>query len=99
MRIGNYSFGAVTNGSYIVTPSDPGYVFAPGNQNVTVNGSNATVPAFTATVQTFSITGTISGPGANGATVSLTGTATGTTTANASGVFTFSGLANGSYVP
>jgi hypothetical protein len=94
---GNYSFSAVTNGSYAVTPSNTGYVFAPGSQNVTMNGANATVPAFTATVQTFSITGTITGLGGNGATVSLTGAATATTTANASGVFTFSALANGSY--
>jgi hypothetical protein len=94
---GNYSFSALTNGSYTVTPSSTGYVFAPGSQNITVNGSNTTVPAFTASVQTFSITGAITGPGGNGATVSLTGAGTATTTANASGVFTFSGLANGSY--
>jgi Domain of unknown function (DUF4082)/Bacterial Ig domain len=95
---GNYSFSAVINGSYTVTPSKTGYVFAPGSQNIAVNGSNTTVPAFTASVQTFSITGKITGPGGNGATISLTGAATATTTANASGVFTFPGLANGSYI-
>ena len=94
---GNYTFGAVTNGSYTVTPTNSGFVFAPISQNVTVAGSNVTVPAFTATVQTFTIIGTIGGPGANGATINLTGAATATTTANASGVFTFSGLPNGSF--
>jgi len=47
---------------------------------------------------TFSITGTI-GPAAAGgaATVALSGAATMTTTADASGNYTFSGLANGTY--
>jgi hypothetical protein len=94
---GNYSFGAVTNGNYTVTPANPGFAFAPTSQNVTVNGSNITVPAFAASVQTFTITGTITGTGGNGATVSLSGPTTATATANASGVYTFSGLANGSY--
>jgi hypothetical protein len=95
--LGNYSFGTVTNGSYIVTPAKVGFVFAPASQNVTVNGSNITVSVFTATVQTFTITGTISGSGGSGATVSLSGAATATTTANASGIYTFSGVSNGSY--
>jgi hypothetical protein len=94
---GNYTFGGVTNGSYIVAPSNTGYVFAPASQNVTVSGSNITVPTFTATLQTYTITGTISGTGGSGATVNLSGAATATTTANASGVYTFSGLTNGSY--
>jgi hypothetical protein len=46
---------------------------------------------------TYTLSGTISGAGGNGATVNLTGLATATTTANASGNFSFSGLYNGSY--
>jgi hypothetical protein len=72
-------------------------VFAPASQNVTVNGNNMTVPVITATAQTFTITGTISGSGRNGATVSLSGAATATPTANPSGIYTFSGVSNGSY--
>jgi hypothetical protein len=94
---GNYSFSAMTNGSYTLTPSNPGFSFAPASQGVIVSGSNATVPAFTATAQTYTISGTISGAGGNGATVSLGGAATATTTANASGGYSFTGLANGSY--
>src|SRR5215470_15310643 len=47
---------------------------------------------------TYSISGAI-GPtaGGNGATVTLSGTASATTTANSSGNYTFNGLANGSY--
>jgi carboxypeptidase family protein len=48
-------------------------------------------------VPTYTITGTISGAGGSGATVKLTGAATATATANSSGVYTFSGVANGSY--
>ena len=48
-------------------------------------------------MSTYSISGTISGVGGNGATVSLTGTSTATVTANASGSYTFTGLANGTY--
>ena len=94
---GNCSFAAVTNGSYTITPSNAGYVFTPASQNVVVNGSNATVPAFTATTQTFTLSGTISGTGGNGATVSLGGAATANKTANTAGGYSFSGLANGSY--
>jgi hypothetical protein len=46
---------------------------------------------------TYTISGTISGAGGNGATVALTGTATATTIANSSGAYSFSGLDDGSY--
>ncbi len=94
---GNYTFSAMTNGSYTLTPGNTGFIFSPTSQNVIVNSSNATIPAFTATAQTFAITGTISGAGGNGATVNLGGAASATTTANASGGYSFLGLANGSY--
>lgn len=78
---------------------------ASGTSTFTVQATDSGVPVQTAT-QTLSITiaaagcpcsisGTISGTGGNGATVTLT---TGTSvTANASGVYTFTGVANGSY--
>jgi hypothetical protein len=95
---GIYSFTGLANGSYTVTPSKSGYTFAPGSANATVNGANVTGINFAATAQTFTISGTIS-PAANGsgATVTLSGPASATTTANSSGIYTFSGLANGSY--
>ena len=52
----------------------------------------------TAAPQTFSISGAISpAVGGNGATVTLSGVASATTTANSSGNYTFTGLANGLY--
>ncbi|HYB76845.1 MAG TPA: SdrD B-like domain-containing protein, partial [Candidatus Bathyarchaeia archaeon] len=95
---GNYSFSGLANGSYTVTPSNSGFSFNPGSQNVTVNGASMPGINFSsATATTFSVSGTISGSGGNGTTVTLSGTATATVTANASGAYTFTGLNNGSY--
>jgi hypothetical protein len=93
---GAYSFTGVANGSYTVTVTKTGYVYTPASQAVTVKGSSVTTN-FTSVVQTYSITGTITGAGASGATVKLSGTATTTVTANTSGVYTFTGLGNGFY--
>lgn len=93
---GVYSFTGRANGSYTVTPSKSGYTFTPASQAVTVNGANVTAN-FSSAVQTFTITGTISGPGGANATVNLTGAGTATVTANSSGVYSFTGRANGSY--
>jgi hypothetical protein len=94
---GNYSFPAVANGTYTVTPAKAGVDFSPASRDVTVNGAAVTVPAFTATTR---ISGTIS-PSASGAgtLVTLTGPnqSTSTTTANTSGGYTFSGLTVGTY--
>jgi hypothetical protein len=93
---GVFTFTGVKNGSYTVTPTKTGFVYTPASRAVTVNGANATAN-FSSAVQTFTISGTISGAGRSGATVTLTGTATATVTANASGVYTFTGVTNGSY--
>jgi Domain of unknown function (DUF4082)/Domain of unknown function (DUF1929)/Bacterial Ig domain len=93
---GNYTFTGLANGSYTVTPSKTGFTFTPVNQAVTINNANATAVNFTAqAVPTWSISGTITSGGSS--TVNLTGAATATTTADASGNYTFSGLTNGSY--
>jgi hypothetical protein len=98
---GAYTFTGLANGTYAVTPSRTGYTFSPTSQNATVNGANVTGANFTATaqqVQTFSISGTISPTaGGGGATVTLSGGANVVTTANSSGAYTFTGLANGTY--
>jgi hypothetical protein len=94
---GNYSFTSVANGTYIVTPTKSGVNFSPTSQSVTVNGAPATVAAFTGTA---TISGTIS-PAASGVgtLVTLNGPnqLTMTATANASGVYSFTGLQTGSY--
>ena len=54
------------------------------------------VPA--ATTATYSIAGTITGPGAAGATVTLSGASSASTTADSNGAYSFAGLANGNYI-
>src|SRR5712664_2748458 len=95
---GSYTFTGVANGTYTVTPTHSGYTFTPGNRTAVVSGANVTGADFTATAQTFGVSGTISpAAGGNGATVTLSGAASATTTANSSGNYAFSGLANGTY--
>jgi hypothetical protein len=93
---GNYSFSNLANGTYTVTPSKTGLSFTPATQNATVNGANVTGINFTASSgATFSISGTITGGAAS--TVTLSGAGTGSTTADSSGNYSFSNLANGTY--
>ncbi len=96
---GSYTFAGVANGTYTITPSLAGYTFNPSSLSVTVNGANITTGLnFTATAQTFGVSGAISpAAGGSGATVTLSGAASATTTANSSGNYAFSGLANGAY--
>ena len=95
---GNYSFSGLANGSYTITPTRSGYGFTPPSQAVTLNGANQSAINFTAAAITSSISGTISPAAAgSGANVALSGATTATTTADANGNYSFSGLANGSY--
>src|SRR6266478_3902024 len=95
---GSYTFAGLPNGTYMIAPSHAGFTFTPGSQSMAVNGANVTGVNFTATSQTFIISGTISPvAGGSGATVTLSGAASATTTPNSSGAYTFTGLASGSY--
>ena len=72
---GNYTLTGLANGAYTVTPSNPTFAFTPAGQSVTVASANVTGMNFSSTA-TYGVSGTISGPGGNGATVSLAGAAT-----------------------
>ena len=63
---GGYSFGGLSNGSYLVTPTKNGFTISPTNRNVTVNGGNVSGVDFTATQSANTIS--ITSP-SNGATV------------------------------
>jgi len=93
---GNYTFTGLANGTFTVTPSKAGYSFTPAFQTATVNGANVTGVNFTASAQTWTISGNVSTNGV-GATISLSGTMTGSTTADSSGNYSFAGLPNGNY--
>src|SRR5258708_4778382 len=67
---GSYTFTGLANDTYTITPSDTGYTFSPTILTAAVNGANVTGMNFTATAQTFSISGTISpAAGGNGSMV------------------------------
>jgi hypothetical protein len=95
---GNYSFDGLVDGSYAVTPNSPGVTFTPASSSVTINGGGVAGVNFSAVATNpQTISGTITGTGGAGATVNLSGAATATTTANASGNYSFIGLLNGTY--
>src|SRR5205807_2699225 len=88
---GNYSFGGLSAGNYVVTPSKTGLTFSPGSQSVTLNGTSNTSVNFTASapLQSISITAssssiakgttdqfTATGTFSDGSTQNLTGSVT-----------------------
>jgi Galactose oxidase-like, Early set domain/SdrD B-like domain len=86
---GNYSFTGLANGSYIVTPTKSGASFSPSNQPATtVRRTRARSPMPMEIIRS---------PGGSGATVGLSGAATGTSSADANGNFGFAELTNGTY--
>ncbi|MDH5768705.1 MAG: carboxypeptidase regulatory-like domain-containing protein, partial [Nitrospirota bacterium] len=100
---GSYTFTGLSNGNYIVTPSMGGYTFTPLNRSVPINGANVTGQDFTGTpvAGTYSISGTVStsvGTPIANVTMTLSGGASGTTTTNGAGQYSFTNLTNGSYV-
>lgn len=49
---GNYTFPGLKDGTYVVAPSESGYVFSPATASASVNGSNIENVNFTATAST-----------------------------------------------
>jgi len=97
---GNYSFTELANGDYLVTPSKAGYTFSPSFTSVSIHGKSQTNVNFTASVEgTYSISGiiTLSGSGLSGVAMTLSGSASKTTTTDSYGFYSFSGLSNGTY--
>lgn len=93
---GNFSFANLQNGAYVVTPSKAGVIFSPTSQSVTVNGTSISGVNFTASPQTWSLSGAVT-PALQGVTVTLGGAAQGSTTTDDKGSYSFTGLSNGSY--
>jgi inhibitor of cysteine peptidase len=94
---GTYSFSGLTKGSYTVTPSMSGYTFNPQKATVAITNKDMT-ESFTATAL-YSISGTVtlgSSP-LSGVTITLSGTAKGSTTTNSDGSYSFTNLQKGSY--
>jgi len=98
---GKYSFAGLANGRYAITPSKDGYSFSPASQAVTINDADVTDVDFTASAvhPTYTISGTIKpASAAEGTNITLSGSASLTAIADASGNYSFSGLSSGSYI-
>jgi hypothetical protein len=96
---GNYSFAGLVAGTYTITPSNPGVVFTPASQTVTLNGLSLNNVDFSAAaINPLSISGTVSGGGGLGTIVILSGAASLATVTDSSGNYSFNGLIQGSYV-
>jgi len=93
---GGYVFTNVANGTYTVTPAKTGFGFSPTARTVVVSGVDVTVPAFTATQPTWSLSGSIT-PASSGSGTLVTLSGGATTTADSSGAYVFTGLANATY--
>ncbi|MBI5739603.1 MAG: carboxypeptidase regulatory-like domain-containing protein [Nitrospirae bacterium] len=96
---GSYSIVDVPSGSYTVTPSKSGYVFTPANRSVTVGSANVIGVNF----KSFSISGTVktsNNVAITGVLMTLSGggmTTNKTTSSNSSGIYTITGLGDGTY--
>jgi hypothetical protein len=95
---GNYNF-SVTNGDYTITPAKTGCTFIPDNRPVTLAGSDVTGQDFTGSCGSI-ISGRVTsskGLAVAGATMTLGGAKSATTTTNSTGGYSFTELANGTY--
>lgn len=95
---GNYTVTGLYDGSYTVTPSKTGYTFNPISTSVTMSGANVTGTNFAGTANsavTTTASGTISGVWNEGVTITMSNGASGTTTTNASGNYSFANLPSG----
>jgi hypothetical protein len=95
---GAYSFTVNAGGSYTVTPSMTGYTFSPPSVSVPNIAANQTANFAASAPYTIIGQVTEAGAGVAGATVSLSGSATGSTVTNSSGNYSLSAAAGGSYV-
>ena len=97
---GNDPFANLANGNYAVTPSAAGVSFSPTVTAVKISGANSTGVNFTAAVAppTYGLAGTISPANVGaGATVTISGPVSASTSVSASGYYSFGGLPAGTY--
>jgi hypothetical protein len=96
---GNYVFqrstgNSLENDTYTITPTLTNYSFSPANRVEVMSSAPISGVNFSATALGYTVSGNA---GAPGALIIYTGTSSGTTTADGSGNWSVSGLANGTY--
>jgi hypothetical protein len=99
---GTYLLANIQNGSHTLTPYKEEYMFFPKNISVTINNTSIIGQKFTGNA-CFSISGRVTGSSAGigiaGVTMTLSGSGIGSsTTTNGDGVYSFTGVQNGSYI-
>jgi hypothetical protein len=93
---GNYTIANVPPGTYTMTPTLTGYTFSPATLPAVVTSANLTGKDFSATLITYTISGTVTSGGSGLAGVSVSdGTRTDTT--DADGNYTITNVPPGSY--
>jgi hypothetical protein len=96
---GDYSFtGLPSDGTYTVTASKANYTFTPPNQTF-AQPTTDKAANFAGALVNYKISGRVNEgtPGLPGVTVALTGSATGTATTDANGLYSFTVKAEGTY--
>ena len=94
---GNYTLNGLPAGTYPLTPAKPGYTFSPALRNVTVPAS-ATAQNFVGSLITYAVSGQIvTGSNSPLAGVTLSDGAGHSTTTDANGNYTLTGLVPGAY--
>lgn len=93
---GNYGFGTVVNGEYIITASKTGYAFSPASISRTINDANITGLDFSSNTY---ISGAVTSSNVclTGVTVTLTGIGYNSVTTDADGNYNFIVDVNGNY--
>jgi len=96
---GNYTFPGLSDGDYTIQPSIFGYEYTPGVAAVTISGADVTGIDFLAQLNQPGnrIYGTVTGPGAVGATLTLGTDPQTTTTTDSAGYYIFLDVPNGTY--
>jgi hypothetical protein len=96
---GNYIFGGLAvGGNYTVTPSISGFTFSPPSQTFNTLSNNQTANfAATSIGSGITVSGQVTsgGVGLSGVTININGSQTTSTSTNASGSYSFSGLFGG----
>jgi Glycosyl hydrolases family 16/Carboxypeptidase regulatory-like domain len=97
---GNYVLSNLSGGNYSVTPTKAGLIFSPVSTAVTLNGASVSRVNFLVSQAppTYSVSGTITPTTVGaGATIKLVGPVTLSTSVNAAGAYSFTGVPAGIY--
>ncbi len=94
---GTYALTNVSGGTYVVTPSHDQYTFTPSHRRITVPGPNLDAVDFAASVQTYTISGSVTDPNGvrmQGVRITLVGGQSVAVT-SAAGLYTLAGVPAG----